>query len=61
MSRKSFRSYRLGGLVEFHGRYYRKDSLPSPLLVAMVMVKGVPMLVGLVLGLHHGDSYILGS
>jgi hypothetical protein len=38
-----------------------KGSLPSPLQVVMVMAKGVPILVGLVLGLHHKDLHTLES
>jgi hypothetical protein len=41
-----------------HNKYYREVSLPSLLLVVKLMTKGVPVLVELVLGLHHGDSYI---
>jgi hypothetical protein len=49
---------------------HRPDGLPNPtagtieksiFLVVMVMVKGVPVLVELILGLHHGDSHTLGS
>jgi hypothetical protein len=40
---------------------YRKGDLPSPLLVVMVVIKGVLMLVWLVLGLYHGDSHSLRS
>jgi maltodextrin utilization protein YvdJ len=29
--------------------------------MVIVVTKGVPVLVGLILGLHHGDSHILGS
>ena len=44
-----------------HNGYYREDSLPSPLPVVMVLTKGVLVLVGLVLGLHYGDSHTLES
>jgi hypothetical protein len=54
-------SHRLGGPAKSHNGYYREDSLPSPHSIIKGMVKGVPVLVGLVLGLHHGDFHTLGS
>jgi hypothetical protein len=59
--RKSFRPIVQRGGVESHSKYDREDSLPSLLPMVMLMAKGVPMLVELVLELHHGDSHTLGS
>jgi hypothetical protein len=59
VSRKFFRP--LGGSVESHNGYYKEGGLPSPLPVVMVVAKGVLVIVELVLGLHHRDSYLLGS
>jgi hypothetical protein len=49
------------GPTKSHSGYYMEGGLPSLFLVVMVVTKGVPMLVGLVLGLHHGNFHILGS
>jgi hypothetical protein len=54
-------THRLGGPAKSLSGYYREGSLLSLLLVVMVMAKEILVLVGLVLGLHHGDFDTLGS
>jgi hypothetical protein len=59
--RKFFRLIIHGGPTKSHNKYYREGGFSSPLPKVIVVIKGVPVLVGLVLELHHGDFHTLGS
>jgi hypothetical protein len=48
-------------LIESHNVSYKEGGLPSSFPMVIVVIKGVPGLVWLVLELYHGDSYTLGS